>query len=182
MATGNQGSPQGHNMMKVDSVGSYQFTNEYINTSPSAITVVCWNKAYNNDPNLGSCVAPETPTLTFALAPGGKQIVAFQEGTIIAWAQATSAKTPSGAFATTWGEAKFWSSGSGFDMSAILNPNGNNYNMTIVGNGCTSGPDASTPHWEAANGNAEDPVPIGGSDGSCYIPGSSANLVTYMAG
>jgi len=153
------------------------------------MTILIWNKAYsrdgtaaNADPNLGSCVALETPTLSFTLAPGAKQIVAFQDDTLIGWSQATGAKTASGAPAITWGEASFKSAGSGFDMSAIMNPEGNNYNMAIsfAEGDCIS--DMTQNYWYAQNNNSEDPVAFGSSDGSCYVYGSTATLTTKMGG
>jgi hypothetical protein len=186
---GNIGSPQGSNMIKVNSIEGYQFTSNFINTSPSSITVALWNKAYSNDgsasnaeANLGSCVAPETPALTFALAPGASQLVAFQDDSQVGFAQATSARTASGAFATTWGELNFDSTGGGFDMSAILNPNGNNYNMAISAAETSCISDPTQNYWYAANNNAEDPQPFGSSDGSCYVPGSSMTLTVKMGG
>jgi hypothetical protein len=185
-AIGNIGSPQGSNMIKVASTDSYDFTNTFINTSPKALTVVIWNKAFDGsngvEANLGSAVAPKTPALTFALAPGASQIVAFQDNTQIGWAEATDALAASGAFATTWGEANFVSTGSGYDMSAIMNPNGNTYDMAISSKeaSCTSDPTQN--YWYAVNNNAEDPQPVGNSDGSCYVMGSSAHLTTKMGG
>jgi len=188
-AIGNIGAPQGANMIKVASAEGYQFTNTFINTSPHPITVVCWNKAYSRtgsvadaDANLGSCVAPITPTLTFALQPGDRQVVAFQDGTLMGWSQAVDGKTPSGAFAATWGEGSFKKEGSGYDMSAILNPDGNNYNMAISASETPCISDPTQNYWEAKDNNPETPVPIGNSDGSCYVPGSTATLVTKMGG
>jgi hypothetical protein len=183
---GNIGNPQGSNMIKVASAEGYQYTNTFINTSPQAMTVAIWNKAFNGgngvEANLGSCVAPETPALTFALAPGASQVVAFMEDSQIGWAQATSARTSSGAFDTTWGEANFASSGSGYDMSAIMNSAGNNYDMAISASETPCISDPTQNYWMAANNNPNDPQPVGSSDGSCYIPGSSATLVTKMGG
>jgi hypothetical protein len=109
-AIGNIGDAQGSNMIKVSSRKGYDFTNEFINTSGESITVVIWNKAYSTtgnaadaEANLGSCVAPKTPILTFALSKGASQIVAFQANTQIGFCQATSDIAESGAFATTWG-------------------------------------------------------------------------------
>lgn len=58
------------------------------------------------------------------MARGESQIVAFQEDSQVGWAEATAAKTASGAFDTTWGEANFQAGGSGYDMSAIMNSAG----------------------------------------------------------
>jgi hypothetical protein len=185
-SVGNIGSPQCSNMIKVNSVGSNAFTNNFINTSPEAMTVVLWNKGFDGpngvEANLGSAVAPETPCLTFALNPGQNQIVAFQADTSYGWAQATSAKTPSGAFATSWGEGTVGNGGSGYDLSTILNPNGNNYIMSITAAevSCTS--DNSQNYWIAVDNNPNNPQPVGTSDGSCYVPGNSATLTTKMGG
>jgi hypothetical protein len=172
-------------MIKVASAQGYQFTNEFVNTSPQAMTIVIWNKAFDGpngvEANLGCFVAPKTPALTFGLAPGASQIVAFQNNTQIGFVQATLSTTENGAFATTWGECNFSSSGSGFDMSAIMNPQGNNYDMAIsaLETPCRSNPIEN--YWYVAS-NSEDPQSVGSSDGSCYIPGSSATLTTEMGG
>ncbi|TGO11120.1 hypothetical protein BTUL_0117g00370 [Botrytis tulipae] len=181
-ATGNVGSPEGSNMMKVSSASGYDFTANFINTSGKSMTVVVWNKAaYNSDrkllANLGSCNAPTHPTLTFALAPGSEQVVAFDEDSLVGWAQACSDITPSGAFATTWGEASFNPGASGYDMSAIVNVGGNNYNMSISSveaPQCTSDPTQN--YW------LTDTQPIGNSDGSCYIAQDTATLTVKMGG
>ena len=185
-ADGNTGSPQGSNVIKVSKIQGYSFTNNFVNTSPNSMTVVIWNKAFDG-PNgvqadLGSCVAPETPALTFDLAPGENQNVAFQDGSRIGWAEATSARTISGAFATTWGEANFAASGSGYDMSAIMNSAGNVYDMVISAEQTSCISDMTQNYWYAAGGDIEDPQPFGASDGSCYVPGSGATLLTKMGG
>ncbi|KUJ24322.1 uncharacterized protein LY89DRAFT_17710 [Mollisia scopiformis] len=181
---GNIGSPQGSNMLKVDSRTGYDYTNEFINTSGETMTVVLWNKAYSKtgavddaEANLGSCVAPVTPILTFALAAGESQIVAFQENSQIGWAQAVSDIAESGAFATTWGEANFVSTGCGYDVSAIMNPNNNNYDMTITS---TEAADCTSSRTENMWLTASDPV--GNSDGSCYIAQGTATMTTQMGG
>jgi len=177
---GNVGVPYGSNVIKVGSRAGYDFTNEFINTSGESITVVVWNKVGSDgQPLSGSALASKSgePALTFALAPGASQIVAFQENSQVGWAQATSQLTASGAFATSWGEANFVSTGSGYDLSAILNPAGNNYNMAITSveaPACTSDPTQN--YWLTAS------EPIGGSDGSCYIAQSTASLTTKMGG
>ncbi|TGO30691.1 hypothetical protein BPAE_0004g01500 [Botrytis paeoniae] len=181
-ATGNVGSPEGSNMMKVSSASGYNFTANFINTSGKSMTVVVWNKAaYNTDKtllaNLGSCLAPTHPTLTFALAAGDEQVVAFDEDSLVGWAQACSDITPSGAFATTWGEASFNPGASGYDMSAIVNVGGNDYNMSISSTEapqCTSDPTQN--YW------LTDTQPIGDSDGSCYISQDTATLTVKMGG
>ncbi|TAQ87470.1 hypothetical protein B7494_g4209 [Chlorociboria aeruginascens] len=180
---GNVGVPEGANMCKVSSIDGYDFTNEFINTSPSTLTVAIWNKAASPglkggaiEANLGSCIAPVTPALTFALAPGASQIVAFLENSQIGYAEAVSSIAESGAFATTWGEVNFLSSGSGYDMSAIMNPNGNNYNMTISSLEASCISDPTQNYW------LTDSDPVGGSDGSCYVYGSVAHLTTELGG
>jgi hypothetical protein len=173
-------------MIKVTSTRDYLYTNRFINTSPNTITVVIWNKAFNGpggvEANLGAFVAPKTPALTFTLTPGQGQIVAFQENSQVGWAEATAALTASGAFDTTWGEANFAAEGSGFDMSAIMNSRGNVYDMAITAENIPCVSDMTQNYWYAANGNAEDPRPVGSSDGSCYVPGPGATLVTRMGG
>jgi hypothetical protein len=182
-AIGNIGNPQGSNMIKVASTEGYQFTNQFINTSPNAMTVAIWNKAFDGpdgvQANLGSCVAPKTPALTFALAPGQSQIVAFMDDSQIGFAQATSATTAAGAFDTTWGECNFGSGGSGYDMSAIENSAGNVYSMSISSSEASCISDMTQNYWYAVNGI---PTPVGTSDGSCYIGSSTATLVTKMGG
>jgi hypothetical protein len=188
-AIGNIGGPQGSNMMLVDAVGSNAFTITFINTSPSSMTVAVWNKAFSRDgtvanaeANLGSCVAPVTPILSIALASQGQQVVAFQDGTLLGWSEAVDQTIVSGAFATTWGEGKLTSGGSGYDVSAIVNPGGNNYDMAISSKESPCVSDQTQNYWEAANGNPDTPVAIGTSDGSCYIPGSVAHLTVKMGG
>jgi hypothetical protein len=180
---GNIGSPQGANIIKVSSRSGYDYTNEFINTSGESMTIVVWNKAFSKtgkvadaEANLGSCVAPVTPILTFALAKGESQIVAFQENSQVGWAQATSSLAESGAFATAWGEANFVSTGCGYDLSAIMNPDGNNYNMSISSTEASCISDMTQNFW------LTDSQPIGDSDGSCYIAQSTATLTTRMGG
>jgi len=183
---GNIGSPQGSNIIKVNSRSGYDFTNEFENTSSGPISVFIWNKAFqqngNIEANLGSCVAPQTPALSFTLPPGATQIVAFQEDSQGAWAEATDSKSMSGAFDQSWGEYNFASTGSGYDLSSIMNTAGNVYDMSIsaVETDCIS--DMTQNMWIGQNNNPEDPVAVGNSDGSCYIPGSTATLTTKMGG
>jgi len=183
---GNIGSPQGSNMIKVSSAEGYPFTNTFINTSPSAMTIVVWNKAFERDgkteANLGSCLAPVSPALSFTLAPGGKQVVAFQENTQAGWAQATDSIAMSGAYATTWGEINYLSAGSGYDVSAIMNESGNTYDMAISAAETPCISDMNQNLWIGRNNNPEDPIPIGNSDGSCFVPGSTATITTKMGG
>jgi len=186
---GNMGSPQGSNMMLVDSIEGYDFTNTFKNTQSVPITVIIWNKAAytGTDPsaaeaNLGSCIALETPALSFSLAPGASQSVAFMDETQCGWAQATSNKTPAGAADTTWGEANFVTGGSGFDVSSIVNSKGNTYDMAISAAEVSCKSDTTQNDWIANGGNPEDPIPIGDSNGSCYVPGPTMTLETTMGG
>lgn len=178
---GNYGSPQGSNMIKVSSRTGYDYTNEFINTSGESMTVVVWNKAYDAgngvEANLGASVAPKTPILSFALAPGESQIVAFQENSQVGWCQAVSDIAESGAFATTWGEMNFVSTGSGYDVSAIMNPNNNNYDMTI-----TSAEAPQCTSSRTQNFWLTETDPVGDSNGSCYIAQSTATITTKMGG
>jgi len=184
--SGNIGNPQGSNMIKVASREGYQFTNEFINTSKKTMTIAVWNKAFkgNNgiEANLGSCMAPVTPALSFTLAPGASQIVAFQEDSQVGWAEATTKKTVSGAFDTTWGEANFVTGGSGYDVSSIMNSLGNVYDMGMSATETPCISDMTQNYWYAVNNDAEQPKPFGSSDGSCYVPGNSATMTTKMGG
>ena len=147
------------------------------------MTVVVWNKAFINpttkkiDANLGAFVAPESPILTFELAIGASQVVAFDSGSLVGWAESTPDRTPAGAFATTWGEASFKAGASGYDMSAIQNPHGNNYDMCISS---IEAPHCTSDHTQ--NFWLTDTQPIGDSDGSCYIPQKTATLTVKMGG
>lgn len=175
---GNVGVPYGANIIKVDSAEGYDFTNTFVNTQSESITVNVWQKVGPDYQLLsGSALAPTKTTLTFVLKPQESQVVAFQENTQVAWAQACSSIAESGAYSTTWGEANFVSTGSGYDVSAIMNSAGNNYDMSITSSeapACTS--DQNQNMWLTATD------PVGGSDGSCYIAQSTATLKTVMGG
>ncbi|TGO65513.1 hypothetical protein BCON_0002g00980 [Botryotinia convoluta] len=175
---GNYGSPYGSNVIKADSSASYSYTVNFVNTQSKKITVNIWNKVGPDmQPLSGSALAPKNTTLTITIPSGGSQKVAFDEDSQVAWAQACSSTAASGAFDTTWGEAQFLKTGSGYDMSAIMNSAGNNYNMTITSEeapACTSDPTQN--YWLTAT------EPIGNSDGSCYISQSTATLTVIMAG
>lgn len=175
---GNYGHPYGSNVIKADSSASYSYTVNFVNTQSKKITVNIWNKVGPDmQPLSGSALAPKNTTLTITIPSGGSQKVAFDEDSQVAWAQACSSTAASGAFDTTWGEAQFLKTGSGYDMSAIMNSAGNNYNMTITSEeapACTSDPTQN--YWLTAT------EPIGDSDGSCYISQSTATLTVIMAG
>ncbi|PMD20970.1 hypothetical protein NA56DRAFT_659457 [Hyaloscypha hepaticicola] len=181
---GNIGKPQGSNMIKVATTAGYAFTALFKNTSGGPMKVVIWNKAYSltgnaadAQANLGASLAPKTPILVLPLDAGDSQIVAFQENSQIGFAQATDAIAASGAYAITWGECNFVPTGSGYDVSAIMNVNGNNYDMTITS---AEAPDCTSSRTQNMWLTPTDPV--GNSDGSCYIAQSTATLTIEMGG
>lgn len=183
---GNIGSPQGSNMIKVDAVGDYKYTNTFVNTAGEDITVIIWNKSFERngvvEANLGAMVAPVTPALSITLGPGESQVVAFQEDTQAGWAQATTDIHISGSYATTWGEINYISTGCGYDVSAIMNKHGNTYKMDITALETTCLSNMDNNLWIARNGNPEDPIPIGSSDGSCFITAGKCTVTTKMGG
>lgn len=175
---GNVGSPYAANIMKVSEATAYDYTITFTNTASSGMTVNVWQKVGPDMQLLsGSALAPKNTSLTMYLAKGASQTVAFQENTQIGWAEACSDLAESGAYATTWGEANFVSTGSGYDVSAIMNPNNNNYDMTITSEeapACTSSRTENM--WLTATD------PVGTSDGSCFIAQSTAHLTVQMGG
>ncbi|EHK96943.1 hypothetical protein GLAREA_07781 [Glarea lozoyensis ATCC 20868] len=178
-AINNVGIPYGANIIKVDSIEGYDFTNTFVNTQQVPITVNVWNKVGEDGQDLsGSTDAPKKTTLTFVLAPGASQIIAVQENSNIGFAQATTKlRADSGGFDTSFGEITFLAKGSGYNLSAIPNTAGNTYNMSISSveaPQCTS--DMNNNFWLTAT------QPIGTSDGSCYIAQSTAHLTTTMGG
>lgn len=175
---GNYGAPYGANMIKVSSTSGYDFTTEFVNTQSKSITVNCWNKVGSDlQPLSGSALAPKDTTLTFAIPAGKSQIVAFMENSQVGCAQACSETAVSGAYATSWFEANFLVAGSGYDLSAIMNSGGNNYDMSITSAeapDCTS--DMTQNYWLTATD------PVGDSNGSCFIAQSTATLTVKMGG
>lgn len=178
---GNVGSPEGSNMIFVSSTTGFDFTNTFINTSGDRITVVIWNKASSPEVNGGTVdkyqgpsVAPLYAPLVFSLAPGSQQIVAFANNTQNGWAEATTARSASSAFGITWGEGNFVSTGSGYDVSAIENINGNTYDMSISSVEATCVSSQTENYW------LTDTQFFG--SGSCYIAQSTAHLTTKMGG
>jgi hypothetical protein len=174
---GNVGSPYGSNIIKVASTSGYDFTNTFVNTQSETITINIWNKGGSDgQTQSGAFLAPKDTSLTFALPAGASQVVAFMEDSQVAWAQACSSIAFAGNYQTTWGEAQFVGTGSGYDVTAIMG-NNNNYDMTITSveaPACTS--DRTQNMWLAAY------TPIGDSNGSCYIAQSTAHLTTKMSG
>ena len=174
---GNIGSPYGSNVMKVQSADGYDFTTNFINTQRKVITINIWNKGGSDlQPLSGATSAPRDTTLTFTLKPGASQMVAFADQSYIAWAEACSQRSFEGSFATTWGEAKYQSTGSGFDVSAIKNANGNDYDMTMTADEVSCVSDMNQNMWLTPD------HPVGGSNGSCYVPGSKMHLTVKMGG
>jgi len=175
---GNYGHPYGSNVIKVSSRSHYSYTAEFVNTQSKTITINIWNKVGPDLRDLsGSALAPQNTTLTFVLAAGASQMVAFDENSQVAWAEACSETAASGAYANTWGEANFVKTGSGYDVSAIMNRNGNDYNMSISSAEaphCTSDPTQN--YWLTAT------QPIGNSDGSCFIAQNTVTLKVVMGG
>jgi len=186
-AIGNVGYPEGSNMIIVSSADEYDYTINFKNTQKVAISVFIWNKAASQNggaalANLGSCIAPTTPALVVNLAAGAEKIVAFMEDSQIGFAEATEKIAMSGAFQTTWAEVNFKKAGSGFDVSAIMNTAGNNYDMTLTAADLACISDMTQNMWIGKDNNPEDPVPVGNSDGSCYAPGSTLKLTAKMGG
>lgn len=174
---GNIGEPYASNVMKVGSTSGYDFTTTFINTQRKVITINIWNKGGSDlQPLSGASLAPKDTALTFTLRPGASQIVAFADQSYIAWAEACSQRSFEGSFATTWGEAKYQSTGSGFDVSAIKNANGNDYDMTMTAEEVSCVSDMNQNMWLTPD------HPVGGSNGSCYVPGSKMHLTVKMGG
>jgi hypothetical protein len=177
---GNIGNPYGSNVILTDNPSQYPFTNTFSNPQSKSITINLWQKVGpDRRPLSGSALAPSDTTLTFVLAPGEAKTVAFMENTQVAWAEACSARTGSGAFGASWGELNVKPSGSGYDLTAIVNPGGNNYNMAISSVESTCKSDPTQNYWKSVAGV---PVPVGSSDGSCFIAQSTATLHTVMGG
>jgi len=175
---GNVGLPYGANVIRCSSADDQDYSITFKNTASAGMTINVWQKAGPDGQVLsGSALAPKSTTLTFYLAAGDSQVVGIQENTQLAWAEAVSEFTASGAYAATYGEANFVSTGSGYDVSAIQNPHNNNYDMTITSveaPECTSS--RTENYWLTAT------EPIGNSDGSCFISQSTAHLTVAMGG
>ena len=174
---GNIGEPYASNMMKVDSTSGYDFTGTFVNTQSKTISITIWNKGGSDlQPLSGASLAPKDAALTFTLGPGNSQIVAFDDVSYVAWVQSCKETSFEGSYATTWGEAKFQSTGSGFDVSAIKNVNGNDYDMTMTSEEVTCVSDMNQNMWLTPD------HPVGGSNGSCYVPGSKMHITTKFGG
>lgn len=178
----NVGNPYGSDIIKVGSTSGQTYTNTFVNTQSKSITVNIWNKAGpDGQANSGQALAPKQTTLTFVLAPGASQVVSFMENTSGGWVEATSKVASYGAFATTWGEFTFISGKSAWDVSAIQNAAGNNYNMTISGAGCTSNMDINMWVTDSQNKDASGKN-VYPSDANCNAGGTSVHLTTTLGG
>ncbi|PBP22454.1 allergen Asp f 4 [Diplocarpon rosae] len=174
---GNYGRPYGHNLMKVASTSGYDFTTTFVNTASEPMTINCWNKVGPDIlPLSGSALAPKNTTLTMYLKPGASQVVAVQENSQIACSEATDNFAASGAFAESWFEANFVPTGSGYDLSAIMSSGGNNYDMSIACEEVECISDPTQNFWVAEF------KPVGGSDGSCYVPPGPMHLTAKFGG
>jgi hypothetical protein len=175
---GNVGVPYGANVILAGNAADFTYTNTFVNSQSKSITVNVWQKVGPDmRPLSGSALAPTWTTLTFVLAPGASQTVAFDENTQVGWCEATDKTTSSGSFDQTWGEANFVKTGSGYDVSAIMNSAGNVYDMTITS---AEAPACTSSRTENMWLTATDPV--GTSDGSCFIFQGKATLKTVMGG
>jgi len=178
---GGTGDDYGSNVIMVDSIGDNDFTNTFKNTQSEAITVNVWNKVGPDFLVLsGAPLAPTKTTLTFVLQPGASQIVAFQDISNIGWAQPVDTLTLASSYATSWGEANFVSTGSGYDVSAINDLK--SYNMTITStqnSGCIS--DTLQNTWKSAT-DAVGEADGTDTNGSCYVPAGPMHLQTIMGG
>lgn len=174
---GNIGMPYASNMMKVSTTSGYDFTGTFINTQSKTISITIWNKGGSDlQPLSGASLAPKDAAMTFTLKAGATQIVAFDDISYVAWAQSCKEISFEGSYATTWGEAKFQSTGCGYDVSAIKNVNGNDYDMTMTSEEVSCVSDRYQNMWLTPD------HPVGDSNGSCYIPGGKAHITTKFGG
>jgi len=179
----NVGNPYGSNIIKVSSTSGQAYTNTFVNTQKEGITVNIWNKAgADGQANSGQSTAPKSTTLTFVLGPGASQVVAFMENTSGGFAQATTDVATDGWFDTTWGEWTYLNGGSAYDVSAIQNSKGNNYNMTMTSSeaACTS--DMTKNMWlTPTNAIGPDGKAVQ-NGGDCVALGSSLHITTTLGG
>jgi len=118
---GNVGIPWGSNIVKISDVNGAKYTNNFISSASAPIQIIVWNKSgADGRPNSGQFSAP---ALSFELAPGASQVVAFDENSQVAWCQFTGAKSAYNANDCTYGEADFGNISnngySGYDVSLI---------------------------------------------------------------
>ncbi|EAW12182.1 putative allergen [Aspergillus clavatus NRRL 1] len=125
---GNVGSPWGSNIIEISEsdAPSYKHVAQFKGQNSETWNVVFWNK-YGPDGKMTGWYGNSALSLT--LGPGETKYVAFDEDTNGGFAAAAgSIPTDSnGAYASTWGEFDFSSTGntgwSGFDVSAIVPQN-----------------------------------------------------------
>jgi len=148
------------------------------------------NSTLLKDPNgnalKGTALSPTQSALTFTLGAGESQLVAFQDKTDGACAEATSTSGVNMGFGSSWIELKLYLSGGAYDLSSIQNPSGNKYQATITSDNrpdCTSDPTQNM--WFSDNtltGWLKDITGLA-QDGSCYVtPTTSIRLTTKMGG
>lgn len=132
---GNVGAPYGSNIIKVSDAkaDSFQYTNNFKNTGSSPVNVIVWNKSGpDGQANSGQFSAP---ALSFELAPGASQYVAFDKNSQVAFCNFSGKKTSYGANDCTFGEADFGNESnggwSGYDVSSIQNTAGNDEALSI---------------------------------------------------
>jgi hypothetical protein len=170
----NYGVPYGSNMMFVDSADNYDYTMTFINKSPRAMSINCWNKpGSDGTANSGATDAPKSTTITFNLDPEQQAIVAVDEDTVLSCCESVDRFHSSGAFAQTWTEAKFKDHDSGYDVSKILNT-GPEYKVTM------SSKETPCVSSETMNNWITEEITTG--SGSCYIPTYGAHLTIEMGG
>ncbi|OAA33939.1 allergen Asp F4-like protein [Beauveria brongniartii RCEF 3172] len=125
---GNTGTKEhyGCNIMQIPaSIAShYQYTIEFINDGLDVQECKCWNKIGPDGGINGFFAGNEA--ITFSLAAGGQQFVAFDENSQIGCSchNGSVPLTPFGEFASTWVEADFGDDAnqkhSGFDASCLV--------------------------------------------------------------
>lgn len=132
---GNVGIPYGSNIIKVSDADAdnFQYTNEFQNKGSSPCNVIVWNKSGpDGRPNSGQF---SVPALSFELAPGASQYVAFDKNSQVAFCNFSGKKTQYGANDCTFGEADFGNESnggwSGYDVSSIQNTGGNDEALSI---------------------------------------------------
>lgn len=124
---GNVGNPWGSNIITIDAslADQYKYTIKFVGSSNmgQAYRVVAWNKI---GPDGGLNGWYGNSAVSFSLAPGGVQYVAFDEDSQGGFGAAPGGSLPKdqfGGYDCTWGEFDFGSSinsgWSGFDVSMI---------------------------------------------------------------
>jgi len=168
--SGNHGAPHGSNVQAIpaNAASLYKYKTKFVSTASDTIKIIIWDKVGPDGmPNSGQF---SPPVVSFDLAPGATQYVAFDENSQVAWCHDTGRKTQWGAYDCSYGEADFgnlsnnqWS---GADHSSIQNTQGSNMPMTII---CPTGEVSSN----LANGYVADTQPGGIG---CNIPPGPVEL------